>query len=293
MPIDEFIINIYLMVEQYYKIVVTKPLRSAGYAPKLSDPEVICMEMVGEFLHLDQDKQIWQYFTQHWQDWFPAIGSYPNFAKHCANLWQVKQRIQDNVSQIEGRDNIHFMDGFPIPVCHYGRAYRHKNYQDLAAFSYCAAKQEKYYGFEGHLLVNLSGMIKGFTFAPANVDERAVAPDITDHIYGLLGADKGYISPSLTSYYNAQGVDLQTPLRANMKEDRPKPVVRRLMKARRIVETVIGQLSERFSIQRVRARDLWHLSHRLIRKILSHNLCFVLNKKLGNPPLQFDLLISS
>ena len=142
MPIDEFIINIYLMVEQYYKIVVTKPLRSTGYAPKLSDPEIICMEMVGEFLHLDQDKQIWQYFTQHWQDWFPAIGSYPNFAKHCANLWQVKQQIQDKVSQIEGRDNIHFMDGFPIPVCHYGRAYRHKNYQDLAAFSYCAAKQE-------------------------------------------------------------------------------------------------------------------------------------------------------
>ncbi|TSB23871.1 IS982 family transposase, partial [Psychrobacter sp. YGAH215] len=32
MPIDEFIINIYLMVEQYYKIVVTQPLRGAGYA---------------------------------------------------------------------------------------------------------------------------------------------------------------------------------------------------------------------------------------------------------------------
>ena len=45
MPIDEFIINIYLMVEQYYKIVVTKPLRGASYAPKLSDPEIICMEL--------------------------------------------------------------------------------------------------------------------------------------------------------------------------------------------------------------------------------------------------------
>ena len=78
------------------------------------------------------------------------------------------------------------MDGFPIPVCHYGRAYRHKNYQDLAAFSHCAAKQERYYGFEGHLLVNLSGMIKGFTFAPANVDEKAVAPDLTDNIHVLL-----------------------------------------------------------------------------------------------------------
>ena len=39
-------------------------------------------------------------------------------------------------------------------------------------------------------LFNLSGMIKGFTVAPANVDERAVAPDITDHIHGLLGADR-------------------------------------------------------------------------------------------------------
>ena len=55
---------------------------------------------------------------------------------------------------------------------------------------------------------------------------------ICEVFHGLLGADKGYISPSLTSYYDAQGVDLQTPLRANMKEDRPKPVVRRLMKAR-------------------------------------------------------------
>ncbi len=56
---DKLTINIYLMVEQYYKIVVTKTLRSAGYSPKLSDPEIICMEMVGEFLHLVQDKQIW------------------------------------------------------------------------------------------------------------------------------------------------------------------------------------------------------------------------------------------
>jgi hypothetical protein len=205
----------------------------------------------------------------------------------------VKQRIQDKVSEVEGYDNIHLIDGFPIPVCHYGRAYRHKNYQDLAAFSYCAAKQEKYYGFEGHLLVTLSGMIKGFTIAPANVDEREVAPDITSHIHGLLGADKGYISPKLAQYYETQGIDLQTPLRRNMKDDRSKPVVRRLMKSRRIVETVISQLSERFNIQKVRAKDLWHLSHRLIRKILSHNLCFVLNKQLGNPPLQFELLISS
>ncbi len=77
-----------------------------------------------------------------------------------------------------------------------------------------------------------------------------------------------------------------------MKDDRPKSVVQRLMKQRHKIETVISQLSERFNMQKIRARDLWHLSHRFIRKILAHNFCFIINKKLGNPPLQFEKLVS-
>ena len=68
-----------------------------------------------------------------------------------------------------GQDHIHFIDGFPIPVCRYSRAKRHKNFKEHAGFSYCAAQQEKYYGFKGHLVINLEGMITGYTFAPANV----------------------------------------------------------------------------------------------------------------------------
>lgn len=127
----------------------------------------------------------------------------------------------------------------------------------------------------------------------ANVDERVVAPDILDNIQGLLGADKGYISPDLSQYCFKRCIDLQTPFRKNMSDNRPVSVVNRLKKARRNIETVIGQLSERFNMQKVRAKDLWHLSHRFMRKILSHNFCFIINKELGNPPLQFELLISS
>ena len=31
----------------------------------------------------------------------------------------------------------------------------------------------------------------------------------------------------------------------------------------------------------------------VMRKILAYNFCFVSNKQLGNPPFQFELLISS
>ena len=177
-----------------------------------------------------------------------------------------------------GQDHIHFIDGFPIPVCRYSRAKRHKNFKEHAGFSYCAAQQEKYYGFKGHLVINLEGMITGYTFAPANIDERDVAPEITENIHGLLGADKGYLRPSLKEYYKFQYVDLQTPLRKNMPDSRSQESMRLLMRARRKIETVIGQLTDRFNIQKVRARDLWHLSHRFIRKILSHTVCVVMNK---------------
>ena len=74
---------------------------------------------------------------------------------------------------------------------------------------------------------------------------------------------------------------------------RPKESMRVLMKARRKIETDIGQLVDRFNIQKVRAKDLWHLSHRFIRKILSHTVCVVLNKKLGHSPIQLEKLILS
>lgn len=63
-----------------------------------------------------------------------------------------------------------------------------------------------------------------------------------------------------------------------MKDSRPKDAMRTLMKARRKIETVIGQLTDRFHIQKVRAKNLWHLTHRITRKILSHTVCIVLNK---------------
>lgn len=70
--------------------------------------------------------------------------------------------------------------------------------------------------------------------------------------------------------------------RSNMKETRSKPFIKWLISTRRLVETVIGQLTERFHIGKVRARDPWHLTSRIARKILSHTKCAFINKAIGN-----------
>lgn len=185
-------------------------------------------------------------------------------------------------------DSIHWVDGFPMPVCKYARASGSRCFKGEAGFSYCAAKDEKYYGFEGHVLISFEGIICGYAFTAANVDERDVLPEMAAGLHGLLIGDKGYIRPSLKQELEQQGMDLQTPLRKNMQDLRPKAFVSQLMSSRRLVETVIGQLTERFHIEKVRARDTWHLANRFIRKLFAHTMGCFLGKLMGNPTLLFE-----
>ena len=78
-----------------------------------------------------------------------------------------------------------------------------------------------------------------------------------------------------------------------MQDRRDPEVVTRLMRVRRRIETVIGQLTERFHIEKVRARDLWHLCHRIGRKLLAHTVAMFLNVMLGRAPMEFDGLIQA
>ena len=58
-----------------------------------------------------------------------------------------------------------------------------------------------------------------------------------------------------------------------------------LISMRRLVEIIIGLLTEQFNIQKVRASSLWHLTNRVTRKVLSRTVAVMINKSLGNPSL--------
>jgi hypothetical protein len=78
--------------------------------------------------------------------------------------------------------------------------------------------------------------------------------------------------------------------RLTVESDAPA-FARRLSRPRWRVETVNGQLADRYRVKRLWARDLWHLCHRLIRKALCHTFAVWLNVTTGLAPLRFaDLL---
>jgi len=277
MPIAEFIIMTYLFTEKYFNEVSKNiSLRTRGEAPALSDVEVITMEIVGEYLGFGSDKQIWLYFKTHWPHYFPKLGCRTSFIRQSANLMTIKNLLRQHISDELTKDqDLYLFDGFPIPTCHVKRYKRTAtSLSTYGAVGYCAAKDRKYFGFKGHIIITGEGVTKAMDITAANIDERDVLPELTDKLNGDIIADKGLIRPSLSHELKAKGVNLHTPLRSNMQDARPKEFVSQIMNVRRVVETTIGQLVERFKIQSIKAKDLWHLAVKVGRKILAHTVCF-------------------
>ena len=296
MPIDNFIIIVFCWVEdQLNKVTGGIKLRTRGFPPQLSDSEVITMEIVGEFCGYAGDEAIWEYFKQHWGAWFPGLGDRTTFARQAANLWWVKQRLHEQlVKEIGGgQADCHIIDGFPIAVCKRARAPRSRILKAEADYGYCAAKKEHYYGLRANLLIDVRGIIVGITLTAANVDERDSAYDVLEAITGVLLGDKGYIRPQFKADCEALGIDLQTPLRKNMQETRPRWWLRLLGRVRKRIETVISQLEQRFGLATTRAHDVWHLTNQVTRKILAHTVGVWLNLQQGREPLELDGLVTA
>jgi IS5 family transposase len=187
----------------------------------------------------------------------------------------------------------HIIDGFPIAVCKLARAVRSHVLKAEADSGYCAAKAEYYDGLKAHLLIDLRGVVVGVTLTAANVDERDAAYDVLQAIAGLVVGDKGYIRPQLKADCKALGIDLQTPVRQNMTERRPRWWLKVLQRVRKRIETVIGQLEQRFGLAKTRARDAWHLTNQVTRKLLAHTLGVWLNLRQGREHLDLDGLLTA
>ena len=71
---DEFIVAIYCLGDDLFEeLLGGRRLRSRGPAPLLDDREVLTIEICAEFLGIDTDKGIFEFFRRHYAEWFPAL----------------------------------------------------------------------------------------------------------------------------------------------------------------------------------------------------------------------------
>ena len=126
--------------------------------------------------------------------------------------------------------------------------------------------------------------------ASANAHELCVLPEILEGTSGLIIGDRNYHSPKTAEQLACMGVELLAPYSSKKRD----PNLKRSALPSRLryrIDTVFSQLTGRYSVKRLWAKNLWHLAGRLLRKVLSHTVAFLLNHQVGNQPLQLSKLL--
>jgi hypothetical protein len=294
MDLETLIIAVFCLVDDFVRdLCRDRDLRRRGPAPVLADSEVLAVEITGEFLGLDTDQGLHAYFRRHFGHLFPRLREVhrTTFLRQAANLWAAKQALWRHLAAATERDDaLVLVDSLPVPVCRFARAYRCRSLRGLSAFGYDAFAHQTYYGLRLHLRVTWPGVITAAALAPANEADRAVAPQLLAGLTGWALGDKGYWSPALRAELAPGGLDPIAPPRGKSTGAKRWPAW--LVQARRRIETVLSQLTERYHAKRVRARDEWHLMARWLRKLASHAMAVLLCQRAGLDPLAFAQLLT-
>jgi hypothetical protein len=292
--LDTFMVEAFCRIDDsLQELALERPVRSRGPAPVLADSEVLTLEVVGEYLGLDRDVAIYRYFRRHYATFFPALRRVhrTTFVRQAANLWAVKERLwQRLLGSVPHDPAFALVDSFPVPVCQFARAYRCRRFRGQATYGKDTLIRQTFYGFRCHARVCWPGVISRFVLAPANVHELAAVPALTEHTAGRVLGDRNYHGPLVAEELARRGVELLAPFRWAQRD----PTLERsalLSRFRYRIDTVFGQLAERYHAKKVWARDAWHLWSRLLRKVLSHTLAVLLALAVGLQPLHLaDLL---
>jgi hypothetical protein len=295
--LEDFTIAVLCLVDELLEDSRADPgwrrVRRRGPAPVLSDVEVLSMEVVGEFLGMDQDAAIYRYFRREHPAWFPALQRVhrTTFTRQAANLWAVKERLwRLLLDRVPHDPALSCVDSVPVPVCRFGRAYTCARFRGQAAFGRDPGSKATFYGFRDHLRISWPGVLTAISVAPANVHDRDLVPELVEGATGQVLGDRNYWDPKLTAELAPAEIALRAPFKKRATDPDPERS-RVLGRVRWRIETVVAQLVARFQLKRIWARDAWHLTSRTLRKVLSHTIAVSLCLERGYPPLQFARLL--
>ncbi|MEZ4539250.1 MAG: transposase [Chloroflexota bacterium] len=161
------------------------------------------------------------------------------------------------------------MDNMPLPVCRFARANRCRRLREVSAYGYDEVARQKCFGLRVHARIAWQGVIRDLELLPANVHDTLAAEEMLVGVQGrcwrTATTETGFARPPARAE-----LVLLAPFSTAKHEKTPWP--RKLTRKRYRIETVFGQLVERFQARQVWARDAWHLCSRWLRVILAHCL---------------------
>lgn len=197
-------------------------------------------------------KHFYAYLVEHHGADFPDLVSYSRFVSWIPRVTipLFAYLMASGRGPVTG---ISFIDSTALAVCGSKRIRRHRVFAGLAAIG--KTTMGWFYGFKLHLAINDRGELLAFGLTPGNADDRQPVPAMTQDLWGLIFADKGYISQDLFQQLYERGLKLITSIRQNMRNKLMDVTEKLLLRKRSLIETVNDQLKNVCQVEHTRHRS--------------------------------------
>lgn len=277
---NNLIQNYTLILKEFRKLAIEENFYPKPIKPKLSDLELITLNIVAEYRGIDSEYQLFRDLKgTHLSDLIERSV----YNKRKRKLFPHIEKIRKTLAQkLSGSEQYFIVDSMPLEVCKNARAARSKICKDQeAAFpdrGFCAAQNSNYYGYKLHAVCSIDGVFDNFDLTPASVHDIHYLKDIKEQMTDcVLLADKGYLSAKIQlNLFETVNIKLETPMRDNQHNFKPYPFV--FKKARKRIETLFSQLCDQFMIRNNYAKTFEGFKTRVLSKITALTTIQYLNK---------------
>jgi len=282
---EEFCIWVFVVVDDIWKSIAPMYKRP-GPKPECSDSELIAMTLIGECRGWHMETEL----LSCWKEYsylFPHIPSQSRYNRRRRNLMHPINMIRQTMmhSLDLSQDCQCIIDSLPIPAMQFHLVPGSNNDWKAYGATYGKAitKKQTIFGYRLHLLISMSGLIMDFELTAANcTDLEAGFELLSEHTDLEVLGDKAYISAEKAAQLLEKNrIKLRTIPRSNQKNQMPATYQHLHNAIRQLIETVNGQLSGQFEIEKNFAHTFWGLCTRLYSKLAAHTLCVYINRLLG------------
>lgn len=264
-----------------------KTKKRPGPKYRLTDLEIIILSLTADYIGLKSENYLFEALNSDYKNYFPDLLSRRQYNDRKRNLKkqivQLQELISTKMEPARRSMEIYVVDSMPLRLCRLSRHFSSticKDNENLKPkVSWCAAQDERYYGFKLHLICSEMGVIKAYRVENPSVDERQYLEEVAKEFKGCrIVGDKGYISQERRkTLLEEHRIVLETPFKKNMKNQ--KPFI--WGKVRKTIEKVFSQLNEQFRMQLNYAKSINGYLTRINSKLCTMTLMNLVNKTNG------------
>ncbi len=252
--VDDFMIFFDKNIKK--KLIPCDSVKHLNTKSKLTRSEIITILIM---FHSSNEKTLKHFYNttirNNYKKEFPNLVSYNRFVELQKNaiLPMLCFLMMRRTGDCTG---ISFVDSTRLKVCHNKRINSNKVFKGFAQRGHTSVGF--FYGFKLHLVINDKGEILSLLVTPGNVDDREPFKNqsFIKRLFGKIFGDKGYISKALKEFLFADGINLITKLKKNMKGQTLSNSEKVLLRKRSLIETVNDELKNICQIEHSRHRSI-------------------------------------